>query len=1320
MFQMSINNRIWRSCIACFCARPTDKSHLGVGALLYLNFLRWLALLFFLQGLASLPSLGFNSSGSLSTTLESTEMDVLEFLAVSTSIVNLASPNWTPGGENFCNGHGFAARACGPDGWSAGTIDGYDYACGAAPPNKTSRRSFSALLLSGGLAVPCNNPITLCYCFPGYSGPHCTLNSTSTSSITPSLTAPGFCKSPSKAAFWWTLPVGSEARALSKKVEATLRVSGTCSGRGACTGRVSTGAPNKLLYAFCVCDLGWYGVACEFSNTQNSTSGIWPVHGSRFGIEHTSRDGLDACEPGVMPDDNWSIGGRFLVFPSYTCAARGFGVVLPLLQGGMLGISNSYRVQTSSICFCEPGFAGEECMGRTPVPDSAGYVTTSCCVLFFGTFFILYRSRKRAEQEFDDANVTPRDFTVFVNYLPPCIWYANESHAGGGPDVTAIRRHFEQFGPVHAVQAAPDDEDLYYLQIRKNVAMLALHVARENAAHSANALRSEAFGNGGSQEVLNTKSATEAVLIAQAVRPTENASEAIALPHLPVWMPRLPPPIIMSSLYTSGSAPRTPAVLSAADTLRFVYHDNNNNISINNNYNNNNSGSSSIEGGELPPLDFATNAILRMGQGDTLSPTILKAHILALDRHIAVAASDPKNGGFRRAFVTFLYSSDMHDCLDIYRNTARSVAADAHHHCVRKCAERAKISSSTSSINHTVATSVAAAATSVAHNDTTTLNDYTQSRTGLKSRVHLGFGVTRKVVTLRQAPEPDEVLWDSLDTNDGELWRRSSVTFIYSLFVASGIFQFIINLSADKASGWGGFGIALAIVIINMLVGQHWALAAEMEQHYTVGSRMRSIFFKTLATQVVTTIIGGTLGVYGIPADYQNGFIADWYEKAGGFVLRTVIIEALLPPTMNFLSPVYRIKCVKSWRATSFTAWASARVPPSYRLELRCAALMRTVLLVCSFNAGLPILNFALSICLCLRWAADAYSLDHIFRLQRTGAELPRALEMALALAGLLQAATAWVYFGSGSTGEQYRSPVTMWTFFLLAGFLLWTLLGYFSFKYARGRDCCCGLTALLPIPSLSAFDPRNWPYFSSSSLSRARAPMPMTAPPPASNINTSHRNLSQSPPLPPPHTSILEAVHVAFMRLLFGEFFFGDYEDQDDETEGKPYIDLVHELHAAGTGTDKGAGAIDDAAAAAAETTTRRLTFTSVALMRAWPYRLPERAQVFPQQDSGEPDPPLWTANKMFEWQAARTRLRKHSVIEQEKEREETQGQQEVGLGLGLGERTVTTWLECNDETDIWFYNPITKESRWETPNTEADENNNVTNIIIPHHRHR
>jgi len=186
-------------------------------------------------------------------------------------------------------------------------------------------------------------------------------------------------------------------------------------------------------------------------------------------------------------------------------------------------------------------------------------------------------------------------------------------------------------------------------------------------------------------------------------------------------------------------------------------------------------------------------------------------------------------------------------------------------------------------------------------------------------------------------------------------------------------------------------------------------------------------------------------------------------------------------------------------------------------------------------------------------------------------------------------------------------------------------------------------------------------------------------------------------------------------MRLLFGEFFFGDYEDQDDETEGKPYIDLVHELHAAGTGTDKGVGAINDAAA---ETTTRRLTFTSVALMRAWPYRLPERAQVFPQQDSGEPDPPLWTASKMFEWQAARARLRKHSVIEQEKEREETQGQQ--GLGVGLGERTVTTWLECNDETDVWYYDPVTKESRWETPNTDADEKNNVTNIIIPHHRHR
>jgi hypothetical protein len=314
-------------------------------------------------------------------------------------------------------------------------------------------------------------------------------------------------------------------------------------------------------------------------------------------------------------------------------------------------------------------------------------------------------------------------------------------------------------------------------------------------------------------------------------------------------------------------------------------------------------------------------------------------------------------------------------------------------------------------------------------------------------------------VSVRQACEPDEVLWDSLDTSALEFYARNALTIAYMLALSLGLFYFVVSINSQTITGWRGFGIALAVVIINFLVGKHWALVAELEQHYTVGSRKRSMYFKTLITQCITTILGGAIGVYGLPAATTNGFVRDWCQQAGGFVLRSILIESLVPPIVSLINPAYRIAQALSLRSTSFTQWALLRTPPAYRLELRAAALMRSVILVCIFNAGLPILNYCLSACMLFHYISDTYSWEHLYRVQREGAELPRALEFTLGVAGVMQASCAWLYFGFTATGEQSLLPAV--TFLVFVSFLAWAVLGYFSYKYARGRDICFGAFTL-------------------------------------------------------------------------------------------------------------------------------------------------------------------------------------------------------------------------------------------------------------------
>jgi len=240
---------------AFFCWRAREKAYLGLGSMLYLNAVRWMALVFAVLGFIAAPRAVANAAGERVALANG---DGLEYAAARFSLANLGARGWTPGGgaggAGACSGNGFAASVCLE--WSAGATDALDFACGSVPAN-VPLPNIAALqrsLLTYELIMACARPATLCECFPGWSGAACDApapapaggggDGANASSI------PGFCVPPALgAAPWWTLAAAADREAVRKAAEAA-RAPGVCSGAGGCAVRVSAADATVPAFAF--------------------------------------------------------------------------------------------------------------------------------------------------------------------------------------------------------------------------------------------------------------------------------------------------------------------------------------------------------------------------------------------------------------------------------------------------------------------------------------------------------------------------------------------------------------------------------------------------------------------------------------------------------------------------------------------------------------------------------------------------------------------------------------------------------------------------------------------------------------------------------------------------------------------------------------------------------------------------------------------------------------------------------------------------------------------------------------------------------------
>lgn len=579
-----------------------DRLFLGLGTMLYQNFLRFTALLFFLLFICAIPNMSNNFKGG-KFTVESVGGSQFAWFVASASISNLGSASWTPGGEAACSDHGFGALVCAAGGWNNGPANEwadsplpaediasgaflnashgttvYSYECGRAPlgtPGILPALVHDRAPISGEVNYTCTRKVFMCLCFPGFVGSDCSAyagplgyNITADVNITAedaaleqalasamgdpygygnlsvplekpvpypadeiyaavnqsltylhlygagnasrvgklaglspfaqreeraralaatnidpaSLGIVGFCVqarpvwAPDVKALPEFDPKASPPTTPAAWNHKQTSILGICSGHGACLARL-TGS-GDLLFTFCECNLGWFGAQCEWA--EDVTQDVFGTISNDAVPLGDGLAGAGQCLAGALPFLSYNF--KLFSLPTQYCSDssgadnHGLGIKFPTLEDGRLNISSVYRAQTAGVCFCEPGYAGEQCRGGAPVPSQYSIIGAVQTLVFLTMLTIMYRSRKQFEIDVNAIVISPSDFTAFV--LVPSGLNARKS---GGLDVARVRHHFSQWGPIHVVAPAIDDWSAQLLQQEKNRVLKLLHVKLEEA-----------------------------------------------------------------------------------------------------------------------------------------------------------------------------------------------------------------------------------------------------------------------------------------------------------------------------------------------------------------------------------------------------------------------------------------------------------------------------------------------------------------------------------------------------------------------------------------------------------------------------------------------------------------------------------------------------------------------------------------------------------------------------------------------------------------------------------------------------------------------
>jgi len=837
------------------------------------------------------------------------------------------------------------------------------------------------------------------------------------------------------------------------------------------------------------------------------------------------------------------------------------------------------------LCFCEPGFDGEQCLGGKQLTATQTAWTGLGSVIIVLGVIVLYRRRRKLEAKFDDDNVTPSDFTVFVQGLPTM---SLGSPTAPSEDTAELYRLFERVGPVHFIAPATNDAELVRLSECRSRLLTQLQIAYETSEYDVLLSRS------GRHRQASTGDATPRGRRRSAAAFAARAAEASVVAKIATGRSNS----VASSAATRFEAGRPlecPLVTEsvAAEARR--------------------APPSNVQAARSMSMLIRLALELRLGVLLLCPRWLLVAYLSHVDSEIARIKAKPETYEYNRAFVTFSYAdhkwkavkafaSSRIENAALFRRTRSSIWGESSGSLLapsehgrseqhfpaglpRQPSDASLRPLSTPDLEPKApGPDVSDGTSSAAHSttgDTTgpliaghqpgrrhTLDragtrrlswmGTTGSPTkpiGLRTRRRLAGASSidatpdprvsvdvrlsqaaalldsqlpdpasllfrGRTLSVRPAPEPEEVIWSSLASTDASCCARAALSALLVAALAFGGWYAVTGINESRAGGLAGFFIAGAILALNWIGGFVFRRASDFEQHHATGDKTRWIFIKVLVTQLVVTVAAAVIAVYGYPADGQNRYVQDWYLEAGAFILRTVIVESLVPPLLSLLNIPDRLHKM----LVAGCCWKSATLidvseePPQFSLAERCASLMRTVVMAAALAPGMPVLSFFVSAGLFARSVVDSYCMQNVFAMKKSGPQLIRIMELTLFLAAGTNVAMARVILNRAAASSMMAECV-FWLFCVGGA---WACSGYFSWKVSRARDCCCGTGHILPWS-------RVWACCGLDSL---RAP--------------------------------LEFTHDLFMSAVFGYHFFERYEDSDsallDETNGVPYHELFQD----------------------------------------------------------------------------------------------------------------------------------------------------------------
>lgn len=1146
--------------------------------MLYLNFIRSLSVLFLIVGIATLPNLVQNvTSGD-----RYASAGTIDFLAAATSIANTGGAGWTAcEAQDHCSGHGFCAQACSR--WQAadGSEPGWAMqACG---------KGSAAGVEESAAELRCANVTTHCHCYPGYSGPSCAerIESGGTAAQASGKRIDGWCNVTYDLHAYWHPGL----LAVASPVDRTARDAEVCSGHGWCHA-VQTPKSSEVKVSFCQCDDGWFGETCELK-VEDGPAALERPAGTSNNCEVEASGGLTQTLA-VCPV---TVDQFFISKLTMRCAVHGICLAAkPSPATGELAIpSGRWRPQTQGVCFCEPGFDGEQCLGGKQLQATQTAWTGLGSIAFVLGVVVLYRRRRSLQAQFDDDNVTPSDFTVFVQGLPTLSLGTPKVPS---EDTSELYQLFDKIGPVHFIAPATNDAKLIELFTLRVRLLTQLQIGYEATQHGVLSA-SEPAADPRRASMASRSSLPWSNQASDGSAPTAAAGSVTSR---------------MASGDEAGGSPSEPVAFDKRKPLECtpVTHE------------------VSLEASRLPESSIAAGAscgwCIRLALEASVAAyclcprRLLLGYLASLDRAIDDEKNLAETYEYNRAFVTFSYADHKWKAVKAFEaarfarvklrrsaivSAARRIsfrpdqtklgiprppqgvplptrmpseddlggeesvhpakASRAEAKRIQPGALRQPLAGAESSKVHgppvlnplhpaSSSSSPPSRASSAERRVSppllppkkccsdfrgccagwqtprpSTQHEQRAARSMAERASLVAEAIDKqlpsakdlmfrgRMLSVKPAPEPEEVIWSSLDSTPlSSIFRAAASSALVALLAFGGWYA-VTSINDSRAGGLVGFFIAGAILALNWVASFAFRRASEFEQHHATGGKTRWIFIKVLVSQLAVSIAAAIVAVYGFPADGQNRYVQDWYSQAGAFVLRTVMVESVVPPILSMLTiPDHaKVLAVRLCCWKSATAVDLAQEPPHFFLAERSAGLMRTVIMAAALAPGMPVLSFFVSAGLFVRSMADAYCMQNVFQMNKSGPQLIRIMELTLLAAGGLNVLLARLILNRAAATSMMAESV----FWLFVVFATWAGSGYVSWKSTRSRDCCCGTGHVLPWS-------RHWLC---CNVPRLAAPF--------------------------------EFAHDFFMSMVFGYTFFERYEDSDsamlDETHGVPYHEL-------------------------------------------------------------------------------------------------------------------------------------------------------------------